>query len=109
MSDLDEKKLYDITVIEQIKRLIKITTEKSRENYEISTKTISNVHVNHIQDDHGNVIALKVKSLNTLEIDDYNLNILNKDIQDLLSTLVNLRSLYLTGNGISHIISGLNI
>ncbi len=107
MSDLVEKKLKDIDVIARIKQLIKLTLEKSKDNFEISTTDISNVHVNHTHNDDGNVISLVVKNLNNLELDDYNLNILNKDIQEQISNLVNLNQLCLVRNGINHLIPDL--
>ena len=100
MSELDEKMPLDIDLIEKIKKIIKLRIEKSKENIEYNIGEMINDHVKYTLDNDGRAISLEVKGLNKLEIDDYTHNILNTDIQKIISNLINLKELNLSANNI---------
>ncbi len=103
MSDLDEKTPLDIELIENIKKIIKLRLEKSQENFEYNIGEMINDHVKYTLDNDGRAISLEVKGLNNLELDDYTQNILNNDIQILISNLIYLKELNLSANNIKQI------
>ena len=103
MSDLDDKTTKDIEQIENIKKIIRLSIETSRENIEHNIGDIIDDRVNYTLDNDGRAISLEVKGLNKLELDDYTHNILNIDIQRIISNLIYLKKLNLSANNIKQI------
>jgi len=103
MSDLDDNTHKDIGLIENIKEIIRLSIEKSKENFENNIGDIIGFYVNYTLDNDERAITLEVKDLNNLKFDDYTQNILNNDIQKIISNLINLKELNLSANNIKQI------
>jgi len=100
MSDLDDKTPKDIEQIENIKKIIRLGIEKSKENFKRNIGDMIDDHVNYTLDNDGRAISLEVKDLNNLNIDDYTHSILINDIQIIISNLRYLKELNLSANNI---------
>ncbi len=100
MSELVEKRLKDEEVIENIKTLIRLTTENS----DITSTEIEKNYVRYTLDDEEKVISLKITNLNNSGLDNYEHKIFIDEIQKLTSLLDNLKELHLSGNNIFQVI-----
>jgi len=100
MSDLDNKTPKDIEQIENIKKIIRLGIEKSKENFKHNIGDMIDDHVNYTLDNDGRALSLEVRDLNNFNIDDYTHSILINDIQILISNLRYLKELNLSANNI---------
>ncbi|MFW9873695.1 MAG: leucine-rich repeat domain-containing protein [Candidatus Thorarchaeota archaeon] len=101
------KNLKDIEVIKGIKRLIKLRIAQSMINSEFKITEKSNEYIGYVIDEDGKAITLEINNLKYFNLDNYNLSILNNEIQETISNLNNLKELKLSGNNISQIIPDL--